>query len=305
MKNTKFRKRALLSSVAMLLVALVALGSATFAWFVANPTVSADGLQMTVVAAPGLKIDSYSEYTENSGWGFADSATLADTSTGLLPASPVLPSTATGLVLPFAQIKALTEDAITADTTGDKLRPAGIYTVASHNGTDFTFGSGLVYYEDLYFIKSSAGGSDVNITSVSVQIDNDTTVDISKGLKVALVAQKPTATAGTYEYQVIGVWMADGGTATTTALTNDDTAAAFSAQAATCQNNGASVGSLSIPVKTNANPASTSAGTIIRAYVYLDGQNPDVYSNKALSLQTLLLHDQTHKGITITVTSDA
>ncbi len=33
MTNTKFRKRALLSSVAMLLVALVALGSATFAWF--------------------------------------------------------------------------------------------------------------------------------------------------------------------------------------------------------------------------------------------------------------------------------
>ena len=30
MTNTKFRKRALLSSVAMLLVALVALGSATF-----------------------------------------------------------------------------------------------------------------------------------------------------------------------------------------------------------------------------------------------------------------------------------
>lgn len=33
MTNTKFRKRALLSSVAMLLVAIVALGSATFAWF--------------------------------------------------------------------------------------------------------------------------------------------------------------------------------------------------------------------------------------------------------------------------------
>ena len=60
MTNTKFRKRALLSSVAMLLVALVALGSATFAWFVANPVASANGLVMTTQAAPGIAIASES-----------------------------------------------------------------------------------------------------------------------------------------------------------------------------------------------------------------------------------------------------
>ncbi len=54
MKNTTFRKKALLSSVAMLLVALVALGSATFAWFTANPTVYADGLKMTTTVDAGL-----------------------------------------------------------------------------------------------------------------------------------------------------------------------------------------------------------------------------------------------------------
>ena len=56
MTNTKFRKRALLSSVAMLLVALVALGSATFAWFTSNPNANALGLNMKATAAKGLVI---------------------------------------------------------------------------------------------------------------------------------------------------------------------------------------------------------------------------------------------------------
>ena len=56
MTNTKFRKRALLTSVAMMLVALVALGSATFAWFTANDSVTATGLSVTASTADGLKI---------------------------------------------------------------------------------------------------------------------------------------------------------------------------------------------------------------------------------------------------------
>ncbi len=56
MKNTTFRKKALLSSVAMLLVALVALGSATFAWFAANPYADAQGLAFKTTASSGLVI---------------------------------------------------------------------------------------------------------------------------------------------------------------------------------------------------------------------------------------------------------
>ncbi|WP_405356871.1 hypothetical protein [Ruminococcus sp.] len=66
MTNTKFRKRALLSAVAMLLVALVALGSATFAWFTSLPTANAQGLQMKATAAQGLVVLSGSAITEAS-----------------------------------------------------------------------------------------------------------------------------------------------------------------------------------------------------------------------------------------------
>ena len=56
MTNTKFRKRMLLSSVAMLLVALVALGSATFAWFNIRPDAKATGLSAATTKASSLQI---------------------------------------------------------------------------------------------------------------------------------------------------------------------------------------------------------------------------------------------------------
>ena len=71
MKNTKFRKRALLSSVAMLLVALVALGSATFAWFTSNTTSTADGLYAKTIKASTLKISKNDKaWTTHVAYGF-------------------------------------------------------------------------------------------------------------------------------------------------------------------------------------------------------------------------------------------
>lgn len=55
MKTTS-RRRVLVSSVSMLLVATLALGTATFAWFTNNTSVAADGLQVKAGAATGLQI---------------------------------------------------------------------------------------------------------------------------------------------------------------------------------------------------------------------------------------------------------
>ena len=53
---TKSRKKILLSSIAMLLVALVALGSATFAWFTINRSVEAKSMAVTAATADGLEL---------------------------------------------------------------------------------------------------------------------------------------------------------------------------------------------------------------------------------------------------------
>lgn len=56
MKRSTFRKSSLISSVALLLVAIVALSGATFAWFSSNDSTKASGIQMTASAASGLYI---------------------------------------------------------------------------------------------------------------------------------------------------------------------------------------------------------------------------------------------------------
>ena len=99
MTNTKFRKRALLSSVAMLLVALIALGSATFAWFTSNPDADASGLNIKANSSVGLVLRSQTEKAQNSDWwshnaGFRatafDSSTKTFTyNTASMPMTPV------------------------------------------------------------------------------------------------------------------------------------------------------------------------------------------------------------------------
>ena len=57
MKTTS-RKRLLISSVAMLLVAMLALGTATFAWFTNNTSTTASGINVKTVQASDLKVAS-------------------------------------------------------------------------------------------------------------------------------------------------------------------------------------------------------------------------------------------------------
>ncbi len=75
---TKSRKRILLSSIAMLLVALVALGSATFAWFTINKSVDAKAMTVKAATANGLQIT----IDNGANWGrefsYNDFATATD-----------------------------------------------------------------------------------------------------------------------------------------------------------------------------------------------------------------------------------
>ena len=78
---TKSRKRMLLSSIAMLLVALVALGSATFAWYITNATVTAETSQFSAASADGLVI----RHTTSDSW--AAKITDLETASSLTPAA--------------------------------------------------------------------------------------------------------------------------------------------------------------------------------------------------------------------------
>lgn len=74
MKHTSTRKKMLLSSVAMLLVAMMALGAATFAWFTSNPNADATGLSLKTTASTGLVIRTETDTTWSHNASIAKNA---------------------------------------------------------------------------------------------------------------------------------------------------------------------------------------------------------------------------------------
>lgn len=132
MKNT--RKKMLLSSIAMLLVALIALGSATFAWYITNATVTAETSQFSAASADGLVI----RHNINDAW----SAKITDlvTKDSLSPASIDYAT--------FANLKGATGQG----TAFDDGTLSGALTGATvENGTTF-----LV---DTFYVASSSGSA--------------------------------------------------------------------------------------------------------------------------------------------------
>lgn len=82
--NSKAIKKQLLAAVAMVLVAAVALGSSTYAWFVASGTVTAQGMKVQARAEGGLAIRWAGQASEL--WATTASAKM-DEAKALLPAS--------------------------------------------------------------------------------------------------------------------------------------------------------------------------------------------------------------------------
>ena len=65
MKTTS-RKRLLISSVAMLLVAMLALGTATFAWFTSSTTATASNINVKTIKSSELQISKSTRVWGNS-----------------------------------------------------------------------------------------------------------------------------------------------------------------------------------------------------------------------------------------------
>ncbi len=83
--KAKTRRSLLISSVAMLLVAMLSLGTATYAWFTNTTTATAENAQVTVAAPSGLVIAAVISGTRApAASAYASRLNLADESTGLM-----------------------------------------------------------------------------------------------------------------------------------------------------------------------------------------------------------------------------
>lgn len=244
MTNTKFRKRALLSSVAMLLVALVALGSATFAWFTANPNATASGISMKTTAAAGLVIRTETDET----WSHNAALNMGGSTFNANPVSQDQSAPANFWTVTAAKADAFGagSDAMTAAVKGTDFYAENIYCRLS-DGSDASANSGKKVYVKGVSITAASGATMQNC------------------MRVAIAG--PNGLLGTYALSTAGA----NGTLTTAAKTPGSFNPALAATAT----------NLNVDTGLTALSATGSDLTkYITVYVYLDGQDSDCFSDK-------------------------
>ena len=242
--KAKSRKRLLISSVAMLLVAMLALGTATFAWFTSNPNAEAHGISMKTTAAAGLVIRTETDTT------WSHSAAL-NSGGSTFNANPVSQDQSTP-----ANFWTVTAASAGAYGAGTEAMTAAV------KGTDF-------YAENIYCRLSD--GSDATVNAGKKVYLKGVTITAASGatmqncMRVAIAG--PSGLIGTYALSTAGA----NGTLTTAAKT----AGSFSPALAVAATN------LNVDTGLTALSADGSdASKYITVYVYLDGQDSDCYSDK-------------------------
>lgn len=248
MKNTTFRKKALLSSVAMLLVALVALGSATFAWFAANPNASASGLDLKTTASTGLVVrtDSDSTWSHEAAL-YKDVATVFD-------------------LTPVSQEQAEPANFWTTDAAASDNYVAGENAMTSASVGNYTT-PGAVYSEKVYFRLSDGSAVDAtkNVVLTNITITKATGATMENAIRVAIADKNG---------KLLGTWALSTGGANGTLTTVNKTEGSFSPALAT-------TGTTDVQVAAGADLTADGSDLTeyVTVYVYLDGQDAICYSD--------------------------
>lgn len=258
MKNTTFKKKALLSSVAMLLVAIVALGSATFAWFTQNPSVEANGLSLQASTAAGLQILSNSEKALGEDFKTATILNAKDIE-GTIATDPDGVTIGNPVSFDYAA-----ESGITFRTTS--AASEGNYAKAD----DAQITGGTASYSEQIYLRTSIAGDPLTVTKASVTITPSTKTDNGTSLAPAIRVMLVTA-----DGDVIGTWSTDG------TANKYLTSAGVSSDVYT-------------DAKANGAQATTSidvdySGTdYVTAYVWLDGEDDQCYTANVKNLKEIV-----------------
>ncbi|MCH5202064.1 MAG: hypothetical protein J1F17_02550 [Oscillospiraceae bacterium] len=182
MKTRLFtRKRALVSSVAMLLVAIIALGTATFAWFTKSSSATAEGINVSTVKASDLKI-------ANSQSGWVDSFSYAFTDI-LKPAS-----SANGTAWFTAEAAAKNAHTASAANATDISSDVTDWSVKTVNGTGTatdTNKNGYIFKEQLNI--QNAGEATIKNVKIKFSLNE---AAVNTGKKYLRVAVVPVDTKG-------------------------------------------------------------------------------------------------------------
>lgn len=265
------KKRALISSVAMLLVAIIALGTATFAWFVADPTATAEGLKMRTVSGSGLVILSESEKAQNGDFSHStilDAAIAADNTIKtnqkgftLSPASFNYEDDTFGTNI--RTIEAARDDNYAADTKKD------LSTASKGGWLTSTRATGAVYGENIYCkVTGGAETAEMALTGVDVTWNNANASKVKNALRFVVVGVD--GTPHTFGIDAVGNTYINSANSKYAVSSSTYEQKMAAADLNATQANFISLG--------NANSAGTN---VVKLYVYLDGEDEDCYSRIA------------------------
>lgn len=277
MTNTKFRKRALLSSVAMLLVALVALGSATFAWFAANPNANATGIDLKTTAASGLVIRTDSD----SDW--SHDAALYKGQTDAFDLQPKSQDQADGNANIFYSVPAIGEkaDEYQADSTQKVAKQT--VTGWSLSGSNATNNNSEVYAEKVYFkLSDNSADKTGTIKLKGITITPVTGQHLAQAIRVSVADMNhntlATFATGTISNKTIPTNA--GNVLYSTVVTQEKPKVDF---AHPLVQNG-NLGDKAVTIYNGNLSATDSLDTYCTVYVWLDGEDSECYSKNVTSV---------------------
>ena len=168
--ETKALKKQLGAAIAMVIVAAIALGAATFAWFVNNTKVTAGQADVTAKTANTLLISE----TDQNQWKTA----LPLTEASLSEAVPVSTVGSAGADLSFVKDKSWA-----TDNTDHKSYASGFEAAAA----------GKDYYVTDFDLKSSVAGSKLYLDKeTTFNMDGSASSDVKKSMRIGLVVDGKT-----------------------------------------------------------------------------------------------------------------
>ncbi|MGN1138867.1 MAG: hypothetical protein ACI4RM_05415, partial [Ruminococcus sp.] len=235
----------------MLLVAMLALGSATFAWFTANPVATASGLSLKTTASAGLEVRTDTD----TNWSHE---ALLNKDGGTFNLTPASQKQADGEADKFYTVAAEAADAYAAKSGEDMSSATTGYT-----------GGKNVYAEKVYFRLSPGSDTTANagkkVQLTSVDITPVTGAELAGSVKVAVV-DSTKKIIGTYTTDV----SSQNNHGTLVATADDDLTPKAEAFSPTITEAGDIT---DIDVNATALKNTADLSKYVTVYVYLDGQH--------------------------------
>ena len=215
MKKTQksFRKKALLSSLSMLLVSTVAVGSATFAWFTNNKSVTASGMSVKAAAAKGLQITGRNA---DNAWG--PTYTFAHSELTLAPVSIDYSTTQSGkttkdehLGTPYAPTDVKVTGPWTSTTAANFTGFTEAEYPAAQIGDDETSKDAVASTTNFaaYQVSVRSTGDAINNAKLKVKFTDKKNTQITKASKYMRIAVVEQSARGTGSYKtgkLLGVY---------------------------------------------------------------------------------------------------